>query len=241
LGPLIGITTSNYVSPATGWHFNRGYLGCIQAVADAGGLPVLIPLSVDAETRRQIYERLDGLLLSGGEDINPAVYGAERHPATGKVDADRDQAELQLARWAVEDDLPTFAICRGHQLLNVALGGTLIQDVPSQVQTTINHDCLPRHALAHTVEVDPTSRLAAILGTTHLPVNSVHHQSVERHAPPLQVTAYAPDGVLEGTELPDKTFVLSVQWHPEDLFREHEPMRRLFRAFVQAANGTHAP
>ncbi|NWG15517.1 MAG: gamma-glutamyl-gamma-aminobutyrate hydrolase family protein [Chloroflexi bacterium] len=240
MGPLIGITTSNYVSPATGWHFNRGYVGCIQAIAEAGGLPVLIPVSVDAETRQQIYQRLDGLLLSGGEDINPTVYGAAQHPATGKVDAERDRAELQLVRWAVEDDLPTLAICRGHQMLNVALGGTLIQDVPSQVQTTINHHCLPRNALAHTVEVDPASRLAAILGTTHLPVNSVHHQSVEQPAPALRVTAYAPDGVLEGTELPDKTFILSVQWHPEDLFREHEVMRRLFGAFIEAARAGRA-
>lgn len=239
--PLIGITTSSFAAPATGWCYNRAYVGCIEAIADAGGLPVLIPVSVDVDTRRQLYERLDGVLLSGGEDMNPVFYGASPHPALGKVDDNRDRAELQLAQWAVEEDRPLFCICRGHQVLNVALGGTLIQDIPSQVETTIQHDMLPRDGMAHEVEIAPRSRLAVILGATRVGVNSLHHQAIETPAPVSCVTAYAPDGIIEGVELPDKKFVVSVQWHPEDLFRQHETMRRLFRAFVAAANGNPSP
>lgn len=237
MAPLIGITTSNFIAPATGWPYNRSYVGCIQAITDAGGLPVLIPVSVNTETRRQIYERLDGVLLSGGEDVTPAFYRATPHPALGRTDPDRDRAELELARWSVDDDRPLFCICRGHQLLNVALGGTLIQDIPAQVQTTIDHDSPQRAALVHHVTVDPNSRLAAILGETSVPVNSLHHQAVDVPAPNLRVTACAPDGIIEGVELPGRRFVLSVQWHPEDLFRDHAMMRRLFRAFVEAAGG----
>lgn len=239
--PLIGITTSSFAAPATGWRYNRAYVGCIEAIADAGGLPVLIPVSVDVDTRRQLYERLDGVLLSGGEDMNPVFYGASPHPALGKADDNRDRAELQLAEWAVEDDRPLFCICRGHQVLNVALGGTLIQDIPTQHRTTVNHDSDIRDGLVHEVEIDPSSRLAAILGTTRMGVNSLHHQAIETPAPLSCVTAYAPDGIIEGVELPDRKFVVSVQWHPEDLFRQHEPMRRLFRAFVEAASGKPSP
>lgn len=198
---------------------------------------MLIPVSVDTNTRRQIFERLDGVLLSGGEDINPAVYGAPPHPALGKTDENRDRAELELARWSVDEDRPLLCICRGHQMLNAALGGTLIQDIPSQVQTTINHDARQRDALIHDVTINPASRLAAVLGGTRFPVNSLHHQAVDMPAPRLCVTASAPDGVIEGAELPDSRFILSVQWHPEDLFRQHETMRRLFRAFIGAAGG----
>lgn len=239
--PLIGITTSSFTVPATGWRYNRAYVGCIEAIADAGGLPVLIPVTIESDTRRQLYERLDGVLLSGGEDVNPVHYGASPHPALGNVDDDRDRAEFELVRWSLEEDRPLFCICRGHQVLNVALGGTLIQDIPSQVETDIHHDALPRDGMAHEVEIDPKSRLAAVLGVTRVGVNSLHHQAVETPAPISCVTAYAPDGVIEGAELPDKKFVLSVQWHPEDLFRQHETMRRLFRAFVAAANGNPSP
>lgn len=235
--PLIGITTSSFAAPNTGWRYNRGYAGCIEAIADAGGLPVLMPLILDTDTRRQMYERLDGVLFSGGEDVTPDFYGAAPHPALGKTDAQRDRAELELARWALDDDRPLFAICRGHQLLNVVLGGTLLQDISAQHATTINHDGAVRDGLVHEVEVDPASRLAAILGTTRLLVNSLHHQAIDMPAPVSCVTAYAPDGIIEGAELPNKKFALSVQWHPEDLFRQHDEMRRLFRAFIEAAGG----
>lgn len=236
--PLIGITTARFQSPDTGWLYNRAYVAVIQAIEEAGGLPVMIPVSVDSDTLRAIYTRMDGVLLPGGGDVDPAIYNAAKHPKTGQADDARDFAELSVARWAVDDDLPLLGICRGHQVLNVALGGTLIQDIPAQVETEINHDTpndVPRGNPAHVVNIDPSSRLAAILGTTAPLVNSLHHQSVESAAPGACITAYSPDGVVEALELPDKHFILSVQWHPEDMYLEDEAMQRLFRAFVEAA------
>jgi len=238
LQPLIGITTARFQSPSTGWLYNRAYVAIIEAVADAGGLPVMIPVSVSDDVLRAIYARVDGVLLPGGGDIDPVFYNAAKHPNTGEADDARDHAEITVARWAVEEDLPLLGICRGHQVLNVALGGTLVQDIPAQVATDITHDFpsnVPRGNPAHPVQIDPTSRLASILRTTSPVVNSLHHQSVETAPPNACVTAYAPDGVVEALELPDKHFVLSVQWHPEDMYTENDSMRRLFRAFVEAA------
>ncbi len=241
--PLIGITTANYVHPERGWEYNRAYVPVIRAVTDAGGLPVLIPVSISDEVLRGIYARLDGILLPGGGDIRPSVYGAATHPLTDNIDDARDHVEIQLAQWAAQDDLPLMGICRGHQVINVAFGGTLVQDIPSEVQTRFMHDIsdgMPRDTLLHEVAIDPSSRLASIVGATQWKVNSLHHQSVEQPAPSMCVTAHAPDGVIEGLEMPDKKFILSVQWHPEDLY-EHDPaMMRLFRAFVESANGHSA-
>lgn len=236
--PLIGITTARYKSPATGWMYNRAYAACIQAIADAGGLPILIPVSVNDDVLRSIYARVDGVLLPGGGDVDPVIYKAAKHPKTGEADDARDHAEIAVAQWAVEQDLPLLGICRGHQVLNVALGGTLVQDIPAQIGTSVIHDFpedVPRGNPAHVVEIDPSSRLASVLGTTSPTVNSMHHQSVETIAPGACVTAYAPDGVVEALEVPDKNFILSVQWHPEDMYPQDEVMQRLFRAFVEAA------
>ncbi len=237
--PLIGITTSTYVADGTGWEYNRAFVPIIRAVERAGGLPVLIPLRIADDTLRAIYARLDGVLLPGGGDVRPSAYQAEAHPLTGNIDDRRDQVEISLAQWAVRDDQPVLGICRGHQVLNVALGGTLVQDIPSQVTTTINHDgSKPRGLPAHDVTIDPASRLAGIIGSTRLAVNSLHHQSVEQPAPDMCVTAHAPDGVIEGLEMPDKRFVLSVQWHPEDMFEDDPAMLRIFQSFVGAAGGS---
>lgn len=236
--PLIGIVTSSYTAPTTGWQYNRGYVPMIQAVEEAGGLPVLIPVSIDDDTLRSIYERLDGVLLPGGGDVRPSLYGAEMNPLTDNLDDARDHVEINLTRWAVADDRPVFGICRGHQVVNVALGGTLIQDVPSEIGENINHNItVPRSARAHEVQIDPSSHLASILGATTVKVNSLHHQSVAQPAPDVCVTAYSPDGVVEALEMPDKKFVLSVQWHPEDLYSDDAAMKQLFRAFVEAAGG----
>jgi putative glutamine amidotransferase len=236
--PLIGITTAEWVRPDTGWVYNRMYQPIALGVARAGGLPVYIPTGIDEPTLRAIYARLDGVLLPGGPDVDPALFGESRHPKLGEVDAPRDSIELPLVRWAVEDDLPLFGICRGHQVINVALGGTLVQDIPTQLETTINHDQpneVPRSARVHNVAIDPDSRLAALMGATQVSVNSLHHQSVGQPAPNTCVTAYAPDGVIEALEIPDHRFALSVQWHPEDLAANDGTMQRLFDAFVAAA------
>lgn len=238
--PLIGISSAHVIIDGKPYH--RAYARNAEAVAAAGGLPVYIPTGLDTPTLRDLYERLDAVLLPGGPDVDPSEYGQARHPLTVHIDAARDSLELTLTRWAVADDLPLFGICRGHQVINVALGGTLVQDIPSQVETTLTHDipdAMPRSTRIHAVDIAPDSRLAAILGTTHVEVNSLHHQSVEQAAPNARVSAIAPDGVAEAIEFPDRRFALSVQWHPEDLVGEGDEvgaaMRHLFESFVEAA------
>ncbi|PJF25281.1 MAG: gamma-glutamyl-gamma-aminobutyrate hydrolase [Phototrophicales bacterium] len=240
--PLIGIVTSSHTGD-NGAPYNKIYAQPALDIADSGGLPVYIPTRLDESTLRALYERLDGVLLPGGADVRPSRYGAaEVHPTVYGIDDARDDAEIALARWAVEDDRPLFGICRGHQVINVALGGTLIQDIPSQIANPLTHDLSddqPRDILLHEVRIEPDSKLAQILGATQIRVNSLHHQAVAAPAPGLRVTALAPDEVIEGLEMPDRRFALSVQWHPEDMYigdyPEREPMRRLFEAFIEAA------
>jgi putative glutamine amidotransferase len=237
LQPFIGITTGIRFSDE-GWRYYGAYAPNATAIERAGGLPVLIPCGLQEKTLRAIYERMDAVLIPGGGDVDPRHYGADKHPLTDRIDPDRDQTELTVARWAVEDDLPLFGICRGHQVMNVAMGGTLVQDIPSQVDTTIAHNMskeLPRSGHGHEVRINPGSRLAGIIGSTAVAVNSYHHQSVQQPAPTTNITAYAPDGVVEALEHPDRQFVLSVQWHPEDMAGDEEAMQRLFDAFVDAA------
>ncbi len=234
--PVIGITASSYTNPE-GLVFNRMYNPIARAIDAAGGLPLYIPTGLHEDTLKEIYERIDGLLLPGGPDIDPSYFGEDPHP-TITVDAPRDALEVPLARWAVADDTPVFGICRGHQVFNVALGGSLIQDIPSQFETEQAHDQpngLPRGYLAHDVQVDPHSLLASILGSTTAHVNSLHHQAVARMAPGVTGTATSPDGIVEAAEMPDKTFAVTVQWHPEDLWETDPAQKRLFEAFVEAA------
>lgn len=240
--PLIGITAADVIGER-GKLYHRAYALNAQAIADAGGLPVYIPPGLDEATLRELYERLDAVLLPGGPDLDPSYYGQERHPETKIIDDARDALEVTLARWTVEDDRPLFGICRGHQVMNVAFGGTLVQDIPSQVSTDLQHDTpmdQPRTLRLHDVQIDPQSRLASILGTTQVSVNSLHHQSVDQPAPGVALTAFSPDGVVEALEIPEKRFVLSVQWHPEDLYGDDVMMRRLFESFVQAARESAA-
>ncbi len=213
------------------------------AIERAGGLPLLIPSGLQTDTLRQLYQRLDGILVPGGGDISPAQYNAAPHPKTTGIDPARDTAETTLIRWAVADNRPVFGICRGNQMINVALGGTLIQDVPSGVNTTIRHDYHPTETPlvhhAHSIAVNPSSRLAQILGRTELDVNSLHHQAVEHPAPGMSVAAEGPDGVIEALEMREKRFVLSVQWHPENLI-DDPTMLALFQAFVAACEPVRA-
>ena len=236
--PLIGITAASFVSEETGWPYERIYTPNAKAIERAGGLPVAIPASLATDTLRCLYERVDAILLPGGGDIDPVHYKADPHPKTDRLDHPRDITELTLARWSYEDNRPVFGICRGHQVLNVALGGTLIQDIPSQVETDLQHMLsrrLPRNREAHTVTIHPSSLLEHIIGSRETTVNSWHHQSVDQPSPSTQITALSPDGVIEALESPKKRFVLSVQWHPEDMIDDNPAMLRLFEAFVEAA------
>lgn len=232
--PLIGITTSIRYE-TTGAETHTSFGPNAYAIEKAGGLPVLIPSGLNETTLRALYDRVDAIFVPGGGDVNPSRYHAEPHPLTdGIVDA-RDEVEITLIRWAFAEDRPLLGVCRGHQVVNVALGGILIQDIPSQVDTMISHRHRPvtYPQDGHLVTIDPNSRLASILGTTEVEVNTLHHQCVDQPAPSLVVTAHAPDGIIEAAEAPDKHFVLSVQWHPEMM--ESATMLRLFTAFVEAA------
>jgi putative glutamine amidotransferase len=235
--PLIGITTGPLAprppSPA-GLRQNRAYA---RAVAAGGGAPVLIPLLDDPAALRAIYARLDGVLLPGGADVDPARYGEATRPdcQVAGVDALLDAVELQLARWALDDARPLFGICRGQQTLNVAAGGTLYQDLPTQLPGSLAHQQPnARDQLVHAIAVAADSRLAAVLGATALEVNSIHHQAIARLAAGLRATAHSPDGVIEGVEAPGHPFALAVQFHPEELVPDHAPSARLFAAFVAA-------
>ena len=210
----------------------------VRAVELGGGAPVITLPYLEEAKLGAIFEHLDGLLLSGGGDILPALFGEEDSGLLWLVDERRDRAELALAKWALAEGLPLLAICRGTQVLNVAAGGTLIQDIPTQVPDPLSHSTVAGHPLsvvAHTVEVAAGSRLAALVGAGELGVNSSHHQAVKAVGTGLVVTARAPDGVIEGLEAPNHPFCIGVQWHPEAMVERHPVMRRLFEALVEAA------
>jgi len=240
LRPLIGITCATYAGEGgrpDRFGLNQAYA---RAVAFAGGTPVLIPSlgAAHVSAVRPIFEALDGLLLPGGADMQPSTYGAEPHPKLGGVDPPSDETELQLARWALAEQLPVLGICRGQQCLNVAAGGTLYQDILSEVPGALTHRVDPRNAIAHEIEIEADSRLADLLGATHVSVNSLHHQAVRDVAPSFVVVARAPDGVIEGLERPDHPFAVSVQFHPEELVPGHEASERLLTRFIaETASG----
>jgi putative glutamine amidotransferase len=236
--PLIGITTSVTVDRVP----ERAYVNgtYIRAVQAAGGIPVLLTPHFTPEVQAALWQRLDGLLLTGGGDIEPARFGQPRHPSVDDVSPARDDLEIGLTRRALEDGMPLFAICRGMQVLNVALGGTLVQDIPSEMPGALAHSqTAPRHEPTHAVKVmGEGTRLGRVLGTLEVQVNSMHHQAIKRLGAGLAPVAWAPDGVIEGVEMPgDGRFVLGVQWHPEELVGRDAGARNLFAAIVEAARG----
>lgn len=238
--PLIGITVGEQKLTAFNGAALRVRSTYSRAVESAGGLPMLIPLQIDDNTLRRIYERLEGILVTGGGDIDPTCYGAAQSIYTTEVDIHRDEVEIQLIRWAVEDNKPLLGICRGHQVMNVALGGTLIQDIRDEIPNSLRHDSPSDEwftKLPHEISIDPDSKLYKTLGVTtkRLAVNSMHHQSVNQIAPELCLVARADDGVIEGIEHPERQFAIGVQWHPEALFDSYAPHKHLFEAFVKAA------
>jgi putative glutamine amidotransferase len=236
--PLIGITTARRPHDEVRSQIvvTEAY---VQAVAVAGGCPVMVPLGLSPILLDGLLARLDGLLFTGGGDIDPSFYGAAPHPKVGDVDLDRDGVELYLLEKAVGQGKPFLGICRGLQLINVGLGGMLYADITAQRPGALRHDYYPdypRDYLAHAVEIRAGSRLAGILGASQVEVNSLHHQGIDRLAPGLASVASAPDGIVEAVELPEHPFGLAVQWHPEWLGL-HAPMRALFQAFIKAAEG----
>ena len=241
--PLIGIT-AHHEPPTSdaGATAQKQLISYLKAVAGAGGAPLLVPLDLDEGALHAVFERLDGLLLPGGPDLSPDLYGEVPHQKLGRVDGALDRTELALTRWAVAAGRPLLAICRGIQVLNVALGGTLYQDIASQLPDALEHHRFrsrgyPPDDQAHSVQVKPHSRLAAALGTNAVTTNSRHHQAIKAVASELTAVAHTSDGLIEGAEISTVRFVVGVQWHPENLVDQDSAMHRLFEGFVEAARG----
>jgi putative glutamine amidotransferase len=230
---LIAVTgTTEIIRGAPRVRVNLAYT---EALAKVGLVPLVVP-PLMSSAASPILDGVDGLLVTGGEDVAPARYDEEPHP-TVEAHEGRDESEIALILEARRRRVPTLAICRGIQVVNVAFGGSLVQDIPSQCPSAIDHD--PKHdrdERVHEVRVDATSNLAKALGTDCLTTNSFHHQALARIAGELRVTARAPDGVVEGAESTDPTWwMLAVQWHPEELTNTTEPWdRNLFMAFARA-------
>jgi putative glutamine amidotransferase len=210
----------------------------LAALENAQLVPIVAAPLRDPSAAEALIGRVDGLVLTGGADVNPALYGEEPHPMLGALSDIRDEWEVTLVHAARRNNIPLLAICRGAQILNVALGGSLIQDLPSQHPGDINHDPdKPRNTRTHSVELPAETRLARAVGLTNFDVNSVHHQSIDRVADDLRVVAIAPDGVIEGIESSADSawWCVGVQWHPEDLIQATESWDRdIFAAFAKA-------
>jgi putative glutamine amidotransferase len=242
--PLIGVTTSEIrrtessepipeAEPPARFEMALG-LPYLRGLEAAGGLPLVMP-PLSEEAIESLLDRLDGICLSGGPDLDPAGYGADPHPELGQVEPDLDRFELAVARRADARGMPILAICRGTQALNVVRGGALYQHLP-EISTAIAHRQLaPGDQTSHPVEIDPESRLAATLGDSEIDVNSFHHQAIDRLGDGLRVSARAPDGTIEAVEDPSRPFLIGVQWHAETLL--HRPYETaLFRRFVEACH-----
>jgi len=237
--PLIGCTTYKKTVPQNQPIEVYGLMpSYTEAISAAGGVPVLIPLGLSEEQLYAIFHRVDGIMLPGGGDIEPDLYHGNPHKSLWGIDPERDRTEFVLSRAAVQHNKPLLAICRGFQVLNVALGGTLWEDIRSMVPNAVEHDISngsPRNHLSHTVTIRQDSVLARVLGKKECRVNSIHHQAIRDVAPELMVTAHAPDNVIEGAEIPSHPFAVAVQWHPENLIADDSAMLSLFRSLVKAA------
>jgi putative glutamine amidotransferase len=231
--PVIGIGSDLHLTPG---HRDRVFAfgTYVESLRRAGAVPVIVP--PQPENAADVVAGLDGLLLAGGDDCDPSVYGEERHPScTTTMDVRRQENDLALAKAARELGVPTLGICLGMQVMNIAAGGTLIQDIVSQHETEIEHASEPEDRARHAVMIDGGTRLAGIVGgQRELNVNSSHHQAIRKVGEGLRAAAHAPDGIVEGIEDARHPFYVGVQWHPEDM-RGEESATSLFGAFIEAA------
>jgi putative glutamine amidotransferase len=238
--PFIGITCSRRIVEGWAPHpigdtIDYTFEEYSRAIRHCGGAPVLIPIAQSRETLQTILGQINGLILSGGPDIHPKSYDEQPLPELGEVDEDLDRMELQIAKMAFQTNLPILAVCRGVQVLNVASGGTLYQDIPTQVQDSINHvQNVDKTIQTHTVRIERETLLHRILRRTEIWVNGKHHQAIKHLASDFIVSARAKDGIIEAIEHPSKRFVLGVQWHPEGTWEKDPYSKKLFHAFVQA-------
>lgn len=233
--PLIGITT-NQSTNSYGQPLILLQQSYVRAVMQAGGTPLLIPSMLAEDGWDAAYSRLDGILFSGGGDISLDHFAGEPHPRIDDVEPERDSIELKMVQAAVSDGKPFLGICRGCQVVNVALGGTLYTHIPDQLPNALDH-AYPgnmRTVLVHEVKIEEGTHAAEIYGEPIIKVNSLHHQGLKNIAPTLRVAGHAPDGLVEVIELPDHPFGLAVQWHPEWL-TDQQSTKNLFKKFVEAA------
>ena len=240
--PIIGLTTYRQSVPGPISEMIGLRPAYIEAVLAAGGIPLMLPLGLATEDLQAVLARLDGLLIPGGGDLDTSYYNHPPHPKLKGVDLQRDALEIAILQQITQTEKPFLAICRGYQILNVALGGTLWEDLSEQLPNAIEHDYYrthPNNYKAHEVEVSPSSQLAHYVGAGSLAVNSLHHQGIRELGNRLQVTAVAADGLIEAIEIQDHPFAIGVQWHPENMFKESPQMRALFQGFITAASNNH--
>jgi putative glutamine amidotransferase len=239
--PIIGITT-NQSANSYGQPIILLQQSYVRAVMQAGGVPMLIPSMISQDGWDAVYSRLDGILFSGGGDIALDHFAGDPHPRIDDVEPERDSVEIKMLQAAASDGKPFLGICRGCQVMNVALGGTLYTHLPDQLPNALDHSYPGnmRTVLVHEIKIEEGTRAAEIYGTPIIKVNSLHHQGLKDIAPMLRVAGHAPDGLVEAIELPDHPFGLGVQWHPEWL-TDQEVTRNLFRKFVEAAKSRYRP
>ncbi len=233
--PVIGITASHDTEHDK-LFINSVYL---RAIRNAGGIPMIFPMEVMEDDLRDLVTLTDGVLFTGGDDIHPFLYGEETDAKCGNVSQPRDSMEMALVPLVMEFGKPIFGICRGIQILNTAMGGTLYQDIPSQFKSELSiahRQPFAYKVPSHTVDITPGTLLSRILGEEHasIAVNSMHHQAIKDVAPGLEVCGYAPDKMTEAVYAPDYPFLLGVQWHPEHLTTSQPDAAKLFAAFVDA-------
>ena len=232
--PVIGICPLYDEKKESYWML-PGYMQMLEA---AGALPLMMPLTGDENTLAYYLETCDGFIIPGGQDVSPTVYGCEKLEVCGYTVPERDWMDAYILKEAIRRDKAVLGICRGHQLMNAALGGTLYQDLDTQFESEVCHRMKePYDAVAHGVDILPGTPLAKVLGAEKMGVNSRHHQAIRDLAPGLKAQAAAGDGLIESVYLPDKRFVWGLQWHPEHAFRVSEENRKIVAAFVRAAKG----
>lgn len=244
--PLIGITTGEVINKDEPWAstiYGQKY-SYSEAIVAAGGIPILIPIMPEAQLK-SLYGRLDGIVFAGGNDLNPSLYGEEKDPLTVDVSDVRDKQETILMTWTLADNKPMFAICRGFQLFNVVLGGSLYQDIAKSLPESSNHE-LSSHQqdytfIAHRLKLAPTSKFALISHSLQMDANTHHHQGIKQIAPELRAVAWAEDGIVEALEHPTKSFAIGVQCHPESLYKSDDRWATVFKAFVKASSPMKAP
>ncbi|MED3564034.1 gamma-glutamyl-gamma-aminobutyrate hydrolase family protein [Bacillus xiapuensis] len=234
--PVIGITTSyvKHNDNMEGVYIHHDYH---RAVERAGGIPLLLPAVKDEEAIQRYVELCDGIIMSGGEDVDPQFFGKSPHVKIGFFRTERDEFEIRLYHYYSKTKKPIFGICRGIQLINVACGGTLLQDIPSvkDREAHLHEQTIPRPLPFHQVKLEKNSWIAGVWGKETMFVNSLHHQAIEKLGGGLVITALADDGIIEAVEGKDHPYLIAVQWHPESMSEKHPEMQELFNQLVQAS------